>query len=96
MHGVKTIVDGNTGKEDLNLILENLVLIIQLDCNVTEIHQAHCLQPSRGGKPPMVLVQLHSKTTRDQCLEKGKTKKPAKIRPRLHFPKGTIRNSNYQ
>lgn len=75
IHGVKVIVDENTDKLDSNFVLENLAHYTQVEFNITEIHQAHHLQPRRDGKLPTILFQFHLKTARDQWLEKGRNKK---------------------
>lgn len=73
IHGVE--IEGEAGKEDINKVLSTLAKNIQVAFDPKEIHQAHRLQARRDGKPPTLLIQFYSKTTRDTWLTKGRKAK---------------------
>lgn len=73
IHGVD--MNGDIGKEDLNLALERVAKDINVKFDTKEIHQAHRLQTRRDGKPPTVLIQFWSKTSRDTWLTMGRKAK---------------------
>lgn len=68
-------VEGDRRREDINMVLEQVANDIQVPFDPKEIHQAHRLQARNDGKPATILVQFHSRTTRDVWLEKGKKRK---------------------
>lgn len=73
IHGLKVI--GNLKDENINEVLEKVANDIGVNYQPEEIHQAHRLQPRRDGKPPTVIVQFFSKTSRDLWMKKGRNAK---------------------
>lgn len=65
-------IEGDPRLEDLKAVVSKLATAIKVEFDPAEIHQAHRLQPRKDGKPPTILIQFHSKTTRDHWLENGK------------------------
>lgn len=69
IHGVKVL--GDLQKEDTKTVLQGIAEDIGVVYEQEKIHQAHRLQPRQDGKPPAIIVQFHSKDTRDTWLVKG-------------------------
>ncbi|XP_046687281.1 uncharacterized protein LOC124372915 [Homalodisca vitripennis] len=74
IHGLKVV--GDPREENLSNVLEKLSNDIGIDYKPEDIHQAHRLQqPRRDGKPPTIIVQYYSKTSRDLWLKNGRRAK---------------------
>ncbi|KAG8318789.1 hypothetical protein J6590_105787 [Homalodisca vitripennis] len=70
IHGLKVV--GNPREENISTVLEKLSNDIGMDYKPKDIHQAHRLQPRRDVKPPTIIVQYYSKTSRHLWLKNGR------------------------
>lgn len=77
IQGVKIV--GDPRQEVISEVLEKIANDIDVEFKPSEIHQAHRLQARRDGKPPTIIIQYFSKTTRDLWLQHGRKSKLSNI-----------------
>lgn len=68
-------VEGDLQSENMKSVLEKVAQDIGVRFEPELIHQAHRLQPRNNGRPPTVIVQFHSKETRDRWIQRGRSAK---------------------
>lgn len=65
----------NTREENITSVVEGLAKNIGVTFSPNLIHKMHRLQPNNYGRPPVIIVQFMTSTTRDEWLKAGKRAK---------------------
>lgn len=77
IQGVK--IEGDPKQEKIEDVLKKVAKDIGTEFSSSDIHQAHRLQTRKDGKPPTILIQFFSKTSRDLWLTSGRRAKLSNI-----------------